>query len=81
VQDPDSTTLTLQDAITRRVQYRRTTIDVDLAATLASTTPSQPQTAPGSILPEAQPDPPIRDQLCPSPPWIQSTPLPAYDHT
>jgi hypothetical protein len=40
---PDDTTLTLWDALTRRVQWRRTSIDVDLAAISASTTPSQSQ--------------------------------------
>jgi hypothetical protein len=40
---PDDTTLTLWDAVTRRVQWRRTSIDVDLAAISASTTPSLPQ--------------------------------------
>jgi hypothetical protein len=29
---PDDTTLTLQDAITRRVQWRRTSIDIDPSA-------------------------------------------------
>jgi hypothetical protein len=37
---PDDTTLTLWDAVTRRVQWRRTSIDVDPAAVSASTTPS-----------------------------------------
>jgi hypothetical protein len=37
---PDDTTLTLWDAVTRRVQWRRTSIDVDPATVSASTTPS-----------------------------------------
>jgi hypothetical protein len=37
---PDDTTLTLQDAVTRRVQWRRTSIDVDPTTISASTTPS-----------------------------------------
>jgi hypothetical protein len=54
---PDDTTLTLWDAITRRVQLRRTFIDVDLSATATmSTTTSQPHTALGSIFPKTQPD-------------------------
>jgi hypothetical protein len=37
----DDTTLTMWDAVTRRVQWRRTSIDVDPStATSASTTPS-----------------------------------------
>jgi hypothetical protein len=37
---PDDTTLTLRDAVTRRVQWRRTSIDVDPTTISASTTPS-----------------------------------------
>jgi hypothetical protein len=37
---PDDTTLTLRNAVTRRVQWRRTSIDVDPATILVSTTPS-----------------------------------------
>jgi hypothetical protein len=40
---PDDTTLTLRDAVTRRVQWRRTSIDVDPAAISASATPSLSQ--------------------------------------
>jgi hypothetical protein len=40
---PDDTTLTMRDAVIRRVQWRRTSIDVDPAAILASTTPSLSQ--------------------------------------
>jgi hypothetical protein len=36
----DDTTLTLQDAVTRRVQWRRISIDVDPATISVSTTPS-----------------------------------------
>jgi hypothetical protein len=49
---PDDMTLTLQDAITRRVQWRRTSIDVDTSvAASTSATTSQSNTAPGSIFP------------------------------
>jgi hypothetical protein len=40
---PDDTTLTLRDVVTRRVQWRRTSIDVDPAAISVLTTPSQSQ--------------------------------------
>jgi hypothetical protein len=50
----DDITLTLWDAISRRVQWR-TSIDVDPSATaLASTTASQPHTTPGLIFPKTQ---------------------------
>jgi hypothetical protein len=53
---PDDTTLTLRDAITRRVQWRRTSIDVDTSATAStSTTASQSHTALGSIFLDTQP--------------------------
>jgi hypothetical protein len=58
---PDDTTLTLRDAVIRRVQWRRTAIDVDLVATSVSTTPSQWLIAPTLILTTAQPESPIRD--------------------
>jgi hypothetical protein len=74
----DDTTLTMRDAITRRVQWRRTSIDVDpLAAASASITPSQPNTSYAAIFPETRLSPspnreqlrlsPIREQLRPSP--------------
>jgi hypothetical protein len=45
---PDDTTLTLWDAITKRVQWRRTSIDVDSSAVASvSATTSQPNTTPG----------------------------------
>jgi hypothetical protein len=37
---PDDMTLTLRDAMTRRVQWRRTSIDVDPATISSLTTPS-----------------------------------------
>jgi hypothetical protein len=40
---PDNTILTLRNVVTRRVQWRRTSIDVDTAAISASTTPSLSQ--------------------------------------
>jgi hypothetical protein len=63
---PDDTTLTLQDAVTRRVQWRRTSIDVDPVAILALTTPSllhqhtipsqsQPHTIPSQSRPQTTP--------------------------
>jgi hypothetical protein len=52
---PDDTTLTMQDVVTRRVQWRQTSIDVDPSATAsASTTPSQPNTSPALIFPETR---------------------------
>jgi hypothetical protein len=70
---PDDTTLTMWDVITIRVQWGRTSIDVDPSATAsASTTASQPHTAPGSLFPKTQPHSSILDQLCSSPPRTQS---------
>jgi hypothetical protein len=40
---PNDTTLTLRDVVTRRVQWRRTSIDVDPVAISTSTTPSLSQ--------------------------------------
>jgi hypothetical protein len=61
---PDDRTMTLWDAITIRVQWRRTSIDVDPSvAASASTTSSQPNTTPGLIFPDTQLD---QIQLCPS---------------
>jgi hypothetical protein len=83
---PDNMTQTLQDAITKRVQWRRTSIDVDpLATASASATASQPNTTPTSIFPNTQPDQmqmqpymsPIREKTHPSPPQTLCTPLPA----
>jgi hypothetical protein len=43
---PDNTTLTLRDAVTRRVQWRRTFIDVNPSISAStSNTASQPNTA------------------------------------
>jgi hypothetical protein len=51
---PDDMTLTIRDAVSIRVQWRQTSIDVDpSAAALASTTPSQLNTSPASIFPKA----------------------------
>jgi hypothetical protein len=74
---PDDTTLTMRDAVTRRVQWRPNTINVDpSAATSASTTPSQPNASPALIFSTARLSPspnreslhlsPIQEQLCPS---------------
>jgi hypothetical protein len=52
---PDDTPLTLRDAGTRRVQWRRSSIDVDPSAAASTlTTPSQLNTSPASIVPEAR---------------------------
>jgi hypothetical protein len=51
---PDDTTLTMQDAVTRRVQWRRTSMDIDSSASgLALTTPNQPNTSPALMSHEA----------------------------
>jgi hypothetical protein len=55
---PDDMTLTMRDAVTRNVQWRQTSIDVDpSAAASMSTTPSQSNTSPASIFPETRPSP------------------------
>jgi hypothetical protein len=66
---PDDMTLTMRNAVTRRVQWRRTSIDVDpSAAALASTTPSQSNTSPALIFPKARLSPsPNPEQLRMSP--------------
>jgi hypothetical protein len=52
---PDDTTLTMWDAVTRRVQWRWTSIDIDPSAiALASTTPSQSNTSLALISPESR---------------------------
>jgi hypothetical protein len=71
---PDDKILPLRDAITRRVQWRRIGIDVDLASTSVSATLSLSQTAPSSILTEPQPELLIPDQPFLFPPRTQSTP-------
>jgi hypothetical protein len=74
---PDDTTQTMQDAVTRRVQWRRTSIDVHPSTVAStSTTPSQLNTSPTSICPETRLSlslnreqlrlSPIQEQLCPS---------------
>jgi hypothetical protein len=66
---PDDTTLTLRDAVTRKVQWRWTSIDVDpsTAGASASTTTSQPNTTLASIFPETHLSPsPFREELRPS---------------
>jgi hypothetical protein len=50
---PDDTILTLWDAIIRRVQWRRISIDVDPSVVASvSATASQLNTAPASIIPD-----------------------------
>jgi hypothetical protein len=53
---PDDTTQTLWATITRRVQFRRTSIDVDPSTTASvSSTASQPNITHASIFPETCP--------------------------
>jgi hypothetical protein len=53
--------LTMRDALTRRIQWRRISIDIDPSvAASALTTPSQPNTSPASMSPKARLSP-IRD--------------------
>jgi hypothetical protein len=81
---PDDTTLTLRDAITRNVQWRKTSIIVDPStAASASTTSSQLNTSPASIFPDTQPDQrqmqklsSIQEQPRPSPIREKSCPSP-----
>jgi hypothetical protein len=55
---PDDTTLTMRDAVVRRVQWRRTSIDIDPAAAASSLT------SPASMSPEAHLSPsPNSEQL------------------
>jgi hypothetical protein len=62
---PDDTMLTMWDAVTRGVQWRRAFIDVDpLVAASVSTTPSQPNTSPASIFSKTRLSPsPNQEQL------------------
>jgi hypothetical protein len=71
----DDTTLTLRDAMTRRVQWRRTSIDVDPAAISASTTPSlsQQHTIPSQLQLQTIPSLSL-PQITPSQSWPQTTP-------
>jgi hypothetical protein len=51
---PDDMTLTMRDAVTRRVQWRWTSIDIDLSvAASVPTNPSRPNTFPALMSPEA----------------------------
>jgi hypothetical protein len=53
---PHDTALTLWDVVTRRVQWRWSSIDVDPStAASASTTASEPSIAPAFIFPETRP--------------------------
>jgi hypothetical protein len=63
---PDDMTLTMHDAVTRRVNWRQTSIDVDPSVVAsASTTPCQPNTSAASIVPEAHLSlSPNLEQLC-----------------
>jgi hypothetical protein len=64
---PDNMTLTLWDAVTRRVQWRMTSIDVDPSvAPSALNIGSQSNTAPASIFSETRLSPsPIQGHPCP----------------
>jgi hypothetical protein len=73
---PDDTTLTMRYPISRRAHSRQTSIDINPSAVAsASTTPSQLNTSPASMSPEAclypirdqARLPPIPEQLCSSP--------------
>jgi hypothetical protein len=79
---PDDTTLTMWGAVTRRVQWGRTYIDVDpSAAASASTTLCQPNTAPTSIFPETRPSPsPIQEESRPSSIREESRPSAIQEH-
>jgi hypothetical protein len=65
---PDDTRLTMWDAVTRMVQRRRTSIDVDPSVTASAlTTTGQLNTTPASLFPETHPSPsPIREEPRPS---------------
>jgi hypothetical protein len=62
----DNTTVNMRVAVTRRVQWRWTSIDVDpLAAASVSTTASQPNTSPTLIFPKTRLSPStIQEQPC-----------------
>jgi hypothetical protein len=88
----NDTMLTIQDAITRRIPWRMTYIDVDPSAvTSASTIASQSNIAHALIFPKTRPSlSPIQEQPCPSPireqpqlspPRTRSTPLPTPNQT
>jgi hypothetical protein len=85
---PDDTMLTMRDVVTRRVQWRWTSIDIDSSATASAlTTPSQPNTSVALISLEARLSPspnlkhlvlsPIRDQprLSPIPKQFRLSPI------
>jgi hypothetical protein len=59
----DDMMLTLPNVVTRRVQWRRSSIDVDQSATaIASTTANQTNTAPALIFPKTHSSPsPIQE--------------------
>jgi hypothetical protein len=74
---PNDTSLTLWDAIIKMVQWKRTSIDVDLsAAASVLITASQPNTAPALIFSKTRLSPsPFREQPCPS--LIREQPCPS----
>jgi hypothetical protein len=74
---PDDTTLTIRDAVTKSVQWRSTSIDVDPSTIVsASATLSQLNAAPASIFPETRSSPSlIQEESRPSP--IREEPRPS----
>ena len=65
---PDDTIVTLQDAVTRRVQWRRSFIDVDPEASASQNPP------PASAFSEPRPELPLPEMAFLSPPRTHSTP-------
>jgi hypothetical protein len=66
---PDDTILTMQDAVARRVQWRRTTIDIDPAAAASALTSPTLMSSDARLPPSPNPEQlvlsPIREQLPP----------------
>jgi hypothetical protein len=81
---PDDPMLTMRDAVARRVQWRQTTIDIDLAA-VASVSTSPASMSPKAHLPPS-PNPeqpvlsPIREQLSPIIEKSQKSPIREQPH-
>jgi hypothetical protein len=77
----DDTALIMRDAVTRRVQWRRTSIDVcPSAAASASTTPSQLNTSPTLIVPEALLFPSLNPEMSPIGEQVRSSPIQDQPH-
>jgi hypothetical protein len=76
----DDTTLTMRDAVTRRAQWRWTSIDVDPSVTASVlTTPSQLNTSPALIFLDTRlspsPNPEQLRQLSPIQEQLRSSPI------